>query len=79
MAALEDRAKQHGLSRDEEAHNLLSQALAVDRPGNMADRLRARFEPLGGAELPIPARPVSRDPPFVFEYFDDLDEDGSSA
>ena len=39
--------------------------------GNMADRLRARFEPLGGADdLKIPHRERSRDLPFTFGFND---------
>ncbi|MCE7027561.1 FitA-like ribbon-helix-helix domain-containing protein [Jiella avicenniae] len=31
--------------------------------GNLASRIRARFEPIGGVELDLPARGPSREPP----------------
>lgn len=33
------------------------------KPGNMADRIRNLFEPLGGVELEIPPRGPDREPP----------------
>lgn len=74
VSALEDRAREHGRSRDEVAGELLRKGLAAEPlADNMATRLRARFAPLGGAELRIPMRAVTHDPPFMFD-FDESDE-----
>jgi plasmid stability protein len=73
VTALDGRAREHGHTPEEEAGRVLSAALA--EPDNMAKRLRARFEPLGGADLPIPDRPVTRDLPFTFVPYDDDETD----
>ena len=42
------------------------------RPDNLAERLRARFAPLGGADdLKIPGRQRVKDPPFTFGFDED--------
>lgn len=82
LAELDSRAKRHGRSIAEEAGDVLSKALANPRSDNMTARLRARFDPLGGAELLLPPRAAVRDPPFTFGFgFDDgeADEDSPSA
>lgn len=58
------RAAEHNRSMEEEARTILRTALAVPAPArNLADAIRARFAPLGGVELDIPARQLMRDPP----------------
>ena len=59
------RAADHGRSMEEEVRQILrttlNQELAV--PANLASAIRARFAPLGGAELDLPPREPMRDPP----------------
>jgi plasmid stability protein len=63
------RAARHGRSIEEEAREILKIGVATDeQPGNLADSIRARFEPLGGFELPefpgrkdLPRKPPSFD------------------
>lgn len=58
-AKLRVRAAQNGRSMEEEARVILTAAVSKDvtpKPGNMAERIRSRFEPLGGVELEIPPR-----------------------
>ena len=48
-----------------EARMILETALQGSRaPGrNLAERIRARFAPLGGVELDLPPREPAREPP----------------
>ena len=50
---------------EEEAREILTSALAVDRApgGSLVEAIRARFQPLGGLELPEIPRDPMRDPP----------------
>ena len=58
------QAAEHGHSMEEEAREILRIALTVNKPPvKLAQSIRARFEPLGGAELHIPPREPMRDPP----------------
>jgi plasmid stability protein len=59
------RAAQHGRSMEEEAREILRRALNVrnERKANLADMIRARFEPLGGVELELPVRGPIPEPP----------------
>jgi plasmid stability protein len=59
------RAAQHGRSMEDEARDILRTALSRRRgkPANLAAAIRARFAPLGGLELPMPAREPMRSPP----------------
>lgn len=57
------RASTNGRSMEEEARLILREA--VERkpsPTNLASAIRARFAPLGGVELEIPARQPMREP-----------------
>ncbi len=58
------RAAENGRSMEEEARAILEEVVlkpAPSRPrGNMAERIRSLFEPLGGVELDIPPRGVSK-------------------
>lgn len=58
------RAAENGRSMEDEARVILERAVqqpSTPRPrGNMAERIRRRFEPLGGVVLDIPPRTVSR-------------------
>ncbi|MGH7897283.1 MAG: FitA-like ribbon-helix-helix domain-containing protein [Candidatus Binatia bacterium] len=59
------RAAHRRRSMEDEARNILRQALA-DGPamaGNLAEAIRRRFRDLGGADLALPAREPMRDPP----------------
>ncbi len=60
-AKLRVRAAEHGRSMEEEARAILEKTLtgAPSTPrGNMAERIRGLFEPLGGVELDIPPREI---------------------
>ena len=59
------RAARHGRSMEEEARSVLRSALAEEVlvSANLADAIRARFAPLGGVELELPAREPMRKPP----------------
>lgn len=58
------RAAEHGRSMDEEAREILREAVGQERPAhNLAHAIRARVAPTGGAELELPARDPMRDPP----------------
>jgi len=65
-AKLRIRAAENGRSMEEEARSILEGAIvstADNSPrGNMAERIRARFAPLGGVVLNIPPRTRSRPP-----------------
>ena len=62
-AKLRIRAAQNGHSMEEEARLILEGAIAAPSAvvprGNMAERIRSRFAPLGGVELDIPPRGIS--------------------
>ena len=64
-ARLRVRAAHRRRSMEDEARNILREALADDAstPRNLADAVRQRFQPLGGVELEIPAREPMREPP----------------
>jgi plasmid stability protein len=59
------RAAHHKRSMEEEARNILRSALAEETPvsRNLAEAIGARFRPLGGVELQLPAREPMREPP----------------
>lgn len=61
------RAAQHGHSMEVEARQILQMALGEPERAparNLYERIRARFEPLGGADdLKLPPRLPDRDPP----------------
>ncbi|MBV9590530.1 MAG: plasmid stabilization protein [Hyphomicrobiales bacterium] len=64
-AKLRIQAATHGKSMEEEARDILRNALNrhAERPANLVTAIRARFAPLGGVELPeMPREPV-REPP----------------
>ena len=61
------RAAQHGRSMEAEVRSILQVALKEPErvPSlNLYERIRARFEPLGGADdIELPARLQGREPP----------------
>jgi plasmid stability protein len=58
------RAAQHGRSMEEEARQLLRQALIRPRPSTgLGSRISGRFKQLGGVELPKVPRSRPRRPP----------------
>jgi plasmid stability protein len=60
------RAAEHGRSMEAEARGILQTVLegsAQPLEGNFYERIRARFEPLGGVELDLPPRGPGREPP----------------
>ena len=59
------RAATHGRSMEDEARDILRNALNREpvRPGDLASAIRARFAPLGGVELPETTREAIRVPP----------------
>lgn len=63
-ARLRIRAAEHGRSMEDEARDILRTALSTSRrdPGNLARAIRARFDPLGGVDLPELLREPIRDP-----------------
>jgi antitoxin FitA len=58
------RAASRGRSMEDEARDILRAALATDhkRSGTLVDSIRARIEPLGGAELAVAPREPIREP-----------------
>ncbi|WP_373289685.1 FitA-like ribbon-helix-helix domain-containing protein [Sphingopyxis bauzanensis] len=58
------QAAAHGRSMEEEARDILRSALSTDAPrtANLADAIRARFAPLGGADLSLAPREPMREP-----------------
>lgn len=60
------RAATHGHSMEAEARRILQAALKdTDRPPtrNLYERIRARFDPLGGVDLELTPREPTREPP----------------
>ncbi len=59
------RAARHGRSMESELRHILAEALAQDAVAEMtlAERIRRRFEPLGGLDLPERAPSVGRESP----------------
>jgi plasmid stability protein len=59
------RAAHRGRSMEDEARHILREAVAetATQPRNLAEAIRRRFEPFGGAELQLPAREPARKPP----------------
>ena len=59
------RAAHRRRSMEEEARNILREALARDSaaPANLAKAIAVRFQPLGGVELELPVREGMREPP----------------
>jgi antitoxin FitA len=60
------RAAQQGHSMEAEARSIISTAVGAERPRevNLAEAIRQRFAPLGGADdLEMPPREPGRDPP----------------
>ena len=60
------RAAQNGRSMEAELRSIITDA--VDAPArppelNLYDRIRARFEPLGGVDIALPVRSPVREPP----------------
>ena len=62
-ARLRVRAASRGHSVEEEARQILREAVEPDRgPTDLVTAIRDRFAPLGGVELEIPPRESTRDP-----------------
>ena len=64
-ARLRVRAAHRHRSMEEEARQILREALAeeVKPAGNLVERIRRRFEPLGGLDVELAAREPMREPP----------------
>lgn len=64
-ARLRVRAAHRQRSMEEEARNILRTALAENdaAPHDLAAAIGARFRPLGGVDLALPAREPMREPP----------------
>lgn len=65
------RAAQHGRSMEAEARAILKDVLASPAPatgGELLERIRQRFDPLGGVELELPPRGPAREPPDFSEH-----------
>lgn len=61
------RAAEHGRSMEEEAREILRQAVGGTRtPDNLGRAIHRRFAAIGGVDLPLPEREPMREPP-VFE------------
>jgi plasmid stability protein len=64
---LKARADRHGKSVEDEARDILREALgtpgAEPGPANLYEAIRKIVEPLGGIELEIPPREPAREPP----------------
>jgi plasmid stability protein len=59
------RAAHRRRSMEDEARNILREALAIDSAGpvNLAQSISSRFKPLGGVDLKLPLREAMREPP----------------
>jgi len=59
------RAASHGRSMEEEAREILKQAVTGTPPNslNLAQSIRRYIDPIGGVELAIPSRQPVRKPP----------------
>lgn len=60
------RAARHGHSMEAELRSILQATLTEPEPPadtNLHDRIRARFDPLGGIDLELPPREPGREPP----------------
>jgi len=60
------RAARHGRSMEAEARDILQAIVSAPErlaEPNLYERIRARFAPLGGVDLRLPARQATRDPP----------------
>lgn len=58
------RAAEHGRSMEEEAREILRQAVGeAPPPRNLAAAIRTRIAPLGGVDLDLPTREPAREPP----------------
>ena len=58
------RAADNGRSMEEEARQILRDAVGVRKPPrNLASAIRARIAPLGGVDLELPPREPGREPP----------------
>lgn len=66
-ARLRVRAAQHGRSMEEEARNILRDALSTSSNAGsgaaLVSAIRALVEPFGGVELELPPREPAREPP----------------
>lgn len=62
---LRQRAARHGRSMEDEVREVLRVTLAMEagEPENLAERIQARFAPLGGVNLELPERELVRKPP----------------
>lgn len=61
------RAAEHGRSMEEEAREILRQAIAMPaRPDNLGEVIHRRFAVLGGVDLDLPEREPMPQPP-VFD------------
>ncbi len=58
------RAAEHGRSMEQEAREILKEALDTGRPveKDLAAAIRARFAPLGGVDLELPSREPMPEP-----------------
>lgn len=61
------RAAEHGRSMEEEAREILRQAIITpSRPANLGEAIHRRFKDLGGVDLDLPERDQMPQPP-VFD------------
>jgi len=59
------RAAERGSSMEEEAREILREALSQEEvvTGGLAQRIHRRFAQIGGVDLPLPERQPGREPP----------------
>ena len=64
-AQLRVRAAHHGRSMEEEARNILREAVSGGERArsDLAEAIGRRFEPFGGCEIELPSRAPMRTPP----------------
>ena len=75
LERLRKRAETNGRTVEEEAKGILAEAVPHLHPApeNLAEAIRAIFEPLGGVDLELPSRGFANEPPW-FGWEEEWDE-----
>ncbi len=75
LERLRERAETNGRTVEEEAKGIIEEAVPHLHPApeNLAEAIRAIFEPLGGVDLELPSRGFAGEPPW-FGWEEEWDE-----